>query len=163
MSCIYGPRQHGTEDQGWVAHFIRNAIRNNPLTIYGAGYQVRDLLYADDLIDAMLLARAHAAELSGKAFNIGGGLHNAVSVLELLELIRMHHGSLPSTGFGDWRSSDQKYYVSNISSFTKATHWRPRVGVQAGLKRLYDWLLQDSCKNAEPDSAFASAVDSDVH
>jgi CDP-paratose 2-epimerase len=88
MSCIYGPHQHGNEDQGWVAHMIRAALANEPITIYGDGRQVRDVLFIEDLVDAFGCARRHIAELSGRAFNIGGGPGNTVSLLELIQQLQ---------------------------------------------------------------------------
>ena len=87
MSCIYGPHQFGTEDQGWVAHFLIRALQGEPITIYGDGRQVRDVLFVDDLVDALLLAQAHMPAIRGQAFNIGGGPGNALSLLELLDQI----------------------------------------------------------------------------
>src|SRR5206468_6825602 len=83
MSCIYGPRQFGTEDQGWVAHFILRALRDERITLYGDGMQVRDVLFVDDLVDAFLLAEQNAARLKGRAFNMGGGPRNTISLLDL--------------------------------------------------------------------------------
>jgi CDP-paratose 2-epimerase len=137
MSCIYGPHQRGNEDQGWVAHFLLATLRDEPITIYGDGRQVRDALYADDLIDAMLAAHRSIDRLSGRAFNIGGGVDNAITLRELLELSRALHGQLPTVRHGAWRTADQRYYVSRIDAFCKETGWRPRVGVAEGVKRLF--------------------------
>src|SRR6185437_10730839 len=87
MSCIYGPHQFGTEDQGWVAHFLIRALEGEPITLYGDGMQVRDVLFVDDLVDAFLLARKHMDRIYGQAFNIGGGPANTLSLLELVDLI----------------------------------------------------------------------------
>ncbi len=95
MSCIYGPHQHGTEDQGWVAHFLIRAMQGRPITIYGDGKQVRDLLFVDDLVDALMLAEQHLDEAAGQAFNIGGGPDNTVSLLELIAQIAALHGETP--------------------------------------------------------------------
>jgi CDP-paratose 2-epimerase len=100
MSCIYGPHQCGNEDQGWVAHFLIKALKGEPLTIYGDGMQVRDILFADDLVDAFLLAQAKMPEISGEAFNIGGGPANTISLLDLLDLIERLHGERPACGSG---------------------------------------------------------------
>ena len=140
MSCIYGPRQFGTEDQGWVAHFILRALRGEPLTIYGDGMQVRDILYIDDLVDAFLLAEQHGARLAGRAFNIGGGPANAISLLELLDRIAGLLGERPARAFDAWRTGDQRYYVSDTRAFEKATGWKRRVSAQEGIARLYRWL-----------------------
>src|SRR5207248_756250 len=87
MSCIYGPHQFGNEDQGWVAHFLIRAMQGRPITIYGDGRQVRDILFVEDLVNAFLLAHEHIGDISGQAFNIGGGPANTISLLELLDLI----------------------------------------------------------------------------
>jgi CDP-paratose 2-epimerase len=142
MSCIYGPRQFGTEDQGWVAHFLIKAIENTPLTIYGDGRQVRDILYVDDLVEALLLAHENIEAVSGQAFNLGGGPANTVSLLELIDLIGTLHGRCPEVQFADWRAADQQYYVSDIRRFSALTGWRPRTSVQAGVRGLYHWLLE---------------------
>jgi len=141
MSCIYGPRQMGTEDQGWVAHFLIRAIEGKPIEIFGDGMQVRDLLFVEDLVDAFLLAQANIHTLSGRAFNIGGGLGNTISLLELLELIGALNGSKPTIRLKDWRPGDQRYYVSDTRGFKAATGWAPKVNVREGVERLHDWLL----------------------
>lgn len=144
MSCIYGPRQFGTEDQGWVAHFLRRALRQEALTIYGDGRQVRDLLYVGDLVDAFLLAEQQVDQIAGEAFNIGGGPANAVSLLELLTMLEALCGKPVTHHFADWRRGDQRYYVSNSAKFQAATGWRPQVGVADGLRRLAAWLQSSS-------------------
>jgi CDP-paratose 2-epimerase len=142
MSCIYGLHQFGTEDQGWVAHFLIRAIEGQPITIYGDGMQVRDILFVNDLIEALLLAQKHMAKLSGQAFNIGGGPAQAISLLELLKLIAEQHDESPVIHLAGWRPGDQRYYVSDTRRFRKATGWAPRVSVRQGLRRLYQWLLE---------------------
>lgn len=136
MSCIYGPHQMGTEDQGWVAHFLMSALERKPITICGNGMQVRDALYVDDLVDAMLRARADVARLSGQAFNVGGGAENTVSLLELVEQIAAATGHNLELQFAPWRPGDQRYYVSNVGRFKRATGWSPKVPVAEGLRRL---------------------------
>jgi CDP-paratose 2-epimerase len=143
MSCIYGPHQFGTEDQGWVAHFLIRAAQRQALTIYGDGCQVRDVLFVEDLTEAMTLAWRNASELAGQAFNIGGGPANTVSLLELLDLIEELEGDRPDVSFEDWRVGDQRYYVSDIREFARATGWAPRVGVREGVRRLHDWLAEE--------------------
>jgi CDP-paratose 2-epimerase len=140
MSCIYGPRQFGTEDQGWVAHFILRALRGEAITLYGDGMQVRDILFVDDLVDAFLLAEQNRARLSGRAFNMGGGPANAISLLDLLDRIEELHGTRPRTARGDWRTGDQRYYVSDTRAFEQATGWRRRISAADGIGLLYDWL-----------------------
>jgi CDP-paratose 2-epimerase len=144
MSCIYGPHQHGNEDQGWVAHFLLRIRADEPLTIYGDGAQVRDILYVEDLVDAMQLALAHSGEAAvrGHAFNIGGGPANTVSLLELLDLIAQLEDSPPIVDWADERTGDQRYYVSNTTRFGELTGWRPRVGVREGVSALHAWLAR---------------------
>jgi CDP-paratose 2-epimerase len=141
MSCIYGPRQFGTEDQGWVAHFILRALRGEPITVYGDGMQVRDILFIDDLVDAFLLAEQHGARLAGRAFNMGGGPANAISLLDLLDEIERLHGQRPALDFDEWRTGDQRYYVSDTRAFEQATGWKASVSAQDGIARLYGWLV----------------------
>ena len=144
MSCIYGPHQHGNEDQGWVAHFLLRARAEEPLTIYGDGAQVRDILYVDDLVDAMQLALAHACEpeVRGQAFNIGGGPANTVSLLELLDLIATLEDAAPIVDWAEERTGDQRYYVSDTTRFGELTGWRPRVDVREGVTALHRWLAR---------------------
>lgn len=142
MSCIYGPRQFGTEDQGWVAHFLIRAIEGRPIVLYGDGMQVRDVLFVDDLVDAFLLAQNNMDMQSGRAFNIGGGPQNTTSLLELLDMIELLHGERPRVAREDWRTGDQRYYVSDTQSFRDATGWCPHVGVDTGVARLYQWLME---------------------
>jgi CDP-paratose 2-epimerase len=140
MSCIYGPHQFGTEDQGWVAHFLLQAREGRVITLFGDGKQVRDILFVEDLVDALLLARERVHDLSGEAFNIGGGAGNATSLLELMALIADLEGAAPRLKWGDWRPGDQRYYVTNFSKFRSATGWAPKVSVEKGIRRLHAWL-----------------------
>lgn len=140
MSCIFGPHQFGTEDQGWVAHFIRRILQNKEITIYGNGKQVRDLLYVDDLMNAMMIVYRNPRSLAGQVFNIGGGPENAVSVMELIELVSRLGDLTPDVRTGAWRLEDQLFYVSNTSRFRQATGWAARVKYEEGIKRLYEWL-----------------------
>lgn len=142
MSCIYGPHQFGTEDQGWVAHFLIRALEGKPLMIYGDGKQVRDILFVEDLVEAFLLAQANIRRIAGQAFNIGGGPGNTISLLELLDLIEELHGKRPAVEFADWRVGDQRYYVSDTRRFRRATGWMPQVDVRRGVHRLYQWLVE---------------------
>ena len=140
MSCIYGPRQLGTEDQGWVAHFAIQALRGRPITVYGDGKQVRDLLFVDDLVDAFLLARERPREVAGRAFNLGGGPGNTTSLLELLDLLAELEGERPRAVFDAWRLADQRWYVSDPRGFQALAGWEPRTGVREGVARLRAWL-----------------------
>jgi CDP-paratose 2-epimerase len=142
MSCIYGPHQFGTEDQGWVAHFLIQALRGASLTLYGDGLQVRDVLFVEDLVDAMSRAHVQIDRTTGHAFNIGGGPANTTSLLELLDLISSLTGTRPAFDIEPWRPADQRYYVSNPSKFERATGWRPQTSVEDGVRRLMEWLLR---------------------
>ncbi len=141
MSCIYGPHQFGTEDQGWVAHFLIRAIEGKPITIYGDGKQVRDILFVDDLVDAFMRAWSRIGLCAGKAFNIGGGVTSTISLRELLAMIESLRGHTPELRYQGWRPGDQRYYVSDTSAFTDATGWMPRVGPRAGIEALHGWLV----------------------
>ncbi|MFW5855621.1 MAG: NAD-dependent epimerase/dehydratase family protein, partial [Thermodesulfobacteriota bacterium] len=142
MSCIYGPHQFGTEDQGWVAHFIIRTLADGPLTLYGDGKQVRDVLFVEDLLNAFQAAQKKMNRISGQAFNIGGGPENTLSLLELLDRLKTLHGGLPELRFSEWRTGDQRYYVSHIDRFREATGWAPTVGVGKGIEALYRWLAE---------------------
>jgi CDP-paratose 2-epimerase len=140
MSCIYGPHQFGTEDQGWVAHFAIQALKERPLALYGDGLQVRDVLFADDLVDAMLRAHACIDRTAGEAYNIGGGPANTISLIELLDLLTDIVERRPTYTIEPWRPADQRYYVSDYRKFAQATGWAPRMGVRTGVERLVAWL-----------------------
>jgi CDP-paratose 2-epimerase len=141
MSCIYGPHQYGTEDQGWVAHFLIRALQGLPITIYGDGRQVRDLLYIDDLTEALLCAERHLPDIAGQVFNIGGGSNNVISLNELIERITAVNGSRPAVSYGAWRVGDQRWYVSNSGKFESASGWRPTTTVDCGIRCLNDWII----------------------
>ncbi len=140
MSCIYGPHQFGTEDQGWVAHFLLRAMEERPIILYGDGRQVRDILCVDDLVNAFLLAQRDMPTQSGQAFNIGGGPVNTISLLELVELIGELLPRKPKVLFDRWRTADQRYYVSDTGKFEHATGWKPSIGVREGVAQLVRWL-----------------------
>jgi CDP-paratose 2-epimerase len=150
MSCIYGPHQSGNEDQGWVAHFAKQFLKSEPLTFYGNGKQVRDALYVDDLVDAFLCARENIHDLSGSAFNIGGGPRQTTSLIELVDLLE-NMNSDPSSDLEEvtpifhkeWRASDQRFYVSDIRKFYKKTGWQPSIHLEEGIWRLNEWLKED--------------------
>jgi CDP-paratose 2-epimerase len=148
MSCIYGPHQFGTEDQGWVAHFLIAALRRQPLTIYGDGLQVRDILFVEDLVDAMLLAQSMSGRTAGHAFNIGGGPVNTTSLIELLDLIGDLVGDRPLAKIDEWRTADQRYYVSDTRKFGRLTGWKSQTDVRTGVATLLDWLVANHV--AEP-------------
>ena len=149
MSCIYGPHQHGTEDQGWVAHFVLRALRGRPITIYGDGKQVRDVLHVDDLVEAFAHVLSRPPAVLGRAFNLGGGPERVLSPLELVGELEKLEGRRPLVSFEDWRVGDQRWYVSDTTAFAEATGWSPRVGMVDGLRSLHDWLRQHAPVAAE--------------
>lgn len=140
MSCIYGLHQMGNEDQGWVAHFLLQVLRDERITIYGDGLQVRDILFADDLINAMLLTVGNIERTRGHAFNVGGGPERTVSLVELLKLLGRLHGRRPEVELSDWRPADQRYYVSDTRKLQGLTGWQPANDVEQGVQTLYAWL-----------------------
>ena len=116
MSCIYGQRQMGTEDQGWVAHFLIHALEGKPITLYGDGHQVRDILDVHNAVEAYLAAWRRIERVAGSAFNLGGGPHNAVSLKTLLAYIAEVTAKRPDIHFADWRAGDQRYFVADTRS-----------------------------------------------
>ncbi|HWG59949.1 MAG TPA: GDP-mannose 4,6-dehydratase [Candidatus Acidoferrales bacterium] len=142
MSCIYGPHQFGTEDQGWVAHFLIRACEDRQITIYGDGMQARDVLFVEDLVEAFLLARKHMDRIYGQAFNIGGGPANTLSLLELVDLIGALRKQPCAIEFAEWRHADQRYYASDTRKFKRATGWRAGVSVREGVAALHEWLVE---------------------
>lgn len=142
MSCIYGPHQFGTEDQGWVAHFLISALKKDPLVIYGNGKQVRDILFVKDLVNAFKLASENMDKVQGEVFNIGGGPENTVSLIEIIRMIEEKTGQQISVSFEDWRRGDQFYYVSDTSKFTEMTGWKAEYSVEEGVNELMEWLCE---------------------
>ncbi|MCI0349624.1 MAG: GDP-mannose 4,6-dehydratase [Acidobacteriales bacterium] len=158
MSCIAGPRQFGNEDQGWVAHFLYSALQSRPVTIYGDGRQVRDVLHVDDLLRAFELARTSPAA-HGEVFNVGGGPRNAVSLLELTDKIQ----ALTKERF-DYvttrpRPGDQLVYVTNHQKLSRLTGWRPEYSVDETLHSLYDWRKRNKALFEEPEAEPGMAED----
>ena len=139
MSCIAGPRQFGNEDQGWVAHFFYSALAGTPVTIYGNGLQVRDVLYVGDLLQAMDAVRQLPASPERRVFNIGGGTKNTTSLLELAALIETMTGRPLRLNFSEARPGDQAVYVTDFSRLQLATNWRPTVSIPETLDRIYRW------------------------
>ena len=135
-----------------MAHFIIQALKRAPLTLYGDGMQVRDVLFVEDLVDAMMQAHDCIDRISGEAFNIGGGRPSTVSLLELIDLIGDLLGRRPVYCLEPWRTADQRYYVSDTSKFHRATGWVPRVSVAEGVERLAAWLADG---RRSPSSALA--------
>ena len=126
MSCIAGPRQFGTEDQGWLAHFVYSVLERKPITIYGDGFQVRDILHVQDLTDAMEAAHRCADRTAGRIYNLGGGLERSVSVLEMLAAIAQETGIEPNLRYSAVRPGDQPLYISNTTKLEVDTGWRAR-------------------------------------
>ncbi|MCM8782081.1 MAG: SDR family NAD(P)-dependent oxidoreductase [Candidatus Omnitrophica bacterium] len=143
QSCIYGPRQFGIEDQGWVAHFIISAIFGKPITIYGDGKQVRDILFIDDLMDAFLLAVENIEISCGKVYNIGGGCSNSISLLEFVDLLEKQLSKKIQLKFSDWRPGDQKIYISDTRRAQKDFGWKPKIDVKKGIGLLIEWVKEN--------------------
>jgi CDP-paratose 2-epimerase len=144
MSCIYGPHQLGTEDQGWVAHFALTGLRGGRLTIYGDGKQVRDLLYVDDLVELMSRACQNIERTAGQVFNVGGGAAHTTSVwAELQYPLRDILEKLPPVDYGEIRPGDQKIYVSDIRKVQQYLDWSPRVSIVKGLRRMVEAFGKD--------------------
>ena len=144
MSCIYGTRQFGFEDQGWLAWFVIRYFTGKPVTIYGDGKQVRDILWVGDLIKAFEAFMRQDFRYKGEVFNIGGGSDHTISLLELIEVLEGLSGRQMPVKFGPWRKFDQKVYVSDITKAGKLLKWYPEVSPQEGVRRLYDWVSQNS-------------------
>jgi CDP-paratose 2-epimerase len=139
QSCIYGAHQYGTEDQGWVAHFVHSILNGRPLTIYGDGTQVRDLLDARDLSALYESVIEGIDKTSGEIFNVGGGPANQRNLLEVIDQIGRITNTKPDYSFADWREGDQTYYVSDIEKAKQHLGWVPRVDFDAGLLDLIAW------------------------
>lgn len=142
MSCIYGPRQFGNEDQGWVAHFLIAAALGRPITIYGDGKQVRDILFVEDLVRAFKTAVDKIDVTRGRIYNIGGGPSNTLSVwAEFGELLGKLKGEPVPAKLDTWRPGDQKVYISDIRKAEREMGWKPQVDKETGIRRLWDWVL----------------------
>jgi len=141
MSCTYGTRQFGFEDQGWVAWFIIANLFDRPITIYGDGKQVRDMLYADDLVDAF--NRFINSDMEKGLFNIGGGPENTISLLEFLEELESLTGRKPNVNFSGWRPSDQKVYITDTSKVRNSLDWKIKIRVSEGIKKLLGWVREN--------------------
>jgi CDP-paratose 2-epimerase len=147
MSCLYGPHQYGNEDQGWLAHFLISAALQRPIAIYGDGYQVRDVLFVDDAVAAYLLALDNIDSVSGRAFNLGGGPANAISLRELLRHLKDMTGRAPALSYHPWRPGDQRWYVSDTTRLSQGLSWQARVSVDSGLRRLTAWVAEAFTQN----------------
>lgn len=144
QSCIYGPNQFGIEDQGWLAWFIIALTLGRGITIYGDGKQIRDVLYIDDLVRLFELAVENKSKVFGKAYNVGGGVKNTISVWNEFGPILEHlFGRKIKVKFSDWRPGDQKVYVSDIRLVEKELGWKPKVAIEEGIRKLYEWVQQN--------------------
>ena len=140
QSCIYGYRQFGFEDQGWVAWFTIASQLGRPITVFGDGKQVRDVLFVDDLVDAFDAAAARADQAAGQVYNVGGGPSNVMSLLDLLGHLERRLGRPLDYAKSSWRPGDQRVFVSNIEKASRELGWAPRTDWATGLDRLYEWV-----------------------
>lgn len=139
MSCVAGPRQFGTEDQGWVAHFVYSALQEEPVVIYGDGRQVRDVLCVDDLVRAFEAARQNIETTRTEVYNVGGGPENSISLLELMDEIALLTGRPMECVFNNRRVGDQLVYVTDHSKIQRDTGWKPDIGVKKTLRLLQEF------------------------
>jgi CDP-paratose 2-epimerase len=159
MSCIYGPRQFGNEDQGWVAHFIIASQTGLPLCIYGDGKQVRDVLFVDDLVRAFRSAAKNIDTTAGQVFNIGGGPGNSLSVWhEFGKVLAELNGKAIPVQFADWRPGDQPCYISDIRKAERVMGWRPQINMRTGIRRLWDWVASNRELFGKPSVPVLGAV-----
>jgi CDP-paratose 2-epimerase len=140
QSCVYGPWQYGNEDQGWIAHFLISALCGKPITLYGDGRQVRDVLFVDDLLELYDTAIDRRAEIGGRVYNVGGGPTYTTSLLEFLDHLREAEDLEVEVSFGDWRPGDQRVYVSDVGRVREELGWTPSTSVADGTRRLREWL-----------------------
>lgn len=143
QSCIYGIRQFGMEDQGWVAWFAICAVLGRPITLYGDGQQVRDVLWVDDLVEAYLRAAAQIKKTSGQSYNIGGGPENTLSLRELIAWLETKLHRPVETSFADPRPGDQRVFICDIRKARREFGWEPQTSVSDGLSRLVDWIVKN--------------------
>jgi len=143
QSCIFGTRQFGVEDQGWIAWFAIRCAQNKPVTIYGDGRQVRDVLWIDDLVDAYQAAIERADRLKGAVFNMGGGPGNQLSLLETIRLLEEYQGKPVNYSFADWRPGDQRVFLADTTLAQTQLAWKPRVSPEEGVKRLHTWVREN--------------------
>lgn len=144
QSCIYGTRQFGVEDQGWVAWFVIAAITGRPITIFGDGKQVRDILFVEDLLNGYDAAFEHISEAAGQIFNIGGGRENTLSIwMEFAPILEELSGQKLKVDRDDWRPGDQPVFISDIRKAERILGWKPQVPARKGIERLFDWVKQN--------------------
>jgi CDP-paratose 2-epimerase len=142
QSCIYGPRQFGVEDQGWVAWFLIAAVTGQPITIFGDGKQVRDVLWIDDLLDLYQAAIGKIDVASGQVYNVGGGPGNTLAVWsELGPMLEELMGRQIIVAWDDWRPGDQRIFVADIRKAQYELGWQPKVSREKGVRRLYEWVV----------------------
>ncbi len=144
MSCIAGPRQFGNEDQGWVAHFLYSVLAGRAITVYGDGFQVRDVLHVYDLLDAMSAARRNVNRTQGKIYNLGGGMERAVSVIEMLATIERKLDRPLDLRYSPVRPGDQPLYISDTSAIRRDTGWQPQRSLEATLDAIHDFWWSNS-------------------
>jgi len=140
QSCIYGPRQFGIEDQGWVAWFTIAAMLGKEITVYGDGKQIRDVLHVDDLVSAYVAAIENREAVSGQAINIGGGPNNTLSLLELLDYLEKNLDKTITPKSDEWRPGDQPVFVCDLTKAKKLLNWQPKNSVDQGVVKLIDWV-----------------------
>jgi len=143
MSCQYGIRQFGNEDQGWVVHFIIASVFGKDINIYGDGKQVRDILFIDDLVSVFEKVTENIDDLKGQTFNIGGGKENVISLLELVSYLEEIKGEKINIKFDEWRPGDQPVFVTNISKAQSFLNWSPSISKREGIKKLYNWVKEN--------------------
>ena len=154
QSCIYGTRQFGTEDQGWVMHFLKKILQGEKINIYGNGKQIRDILYIDDLISCYLLALSKQSfstnkingpkgnKIKGSVYNIGGGSENTVSLIELIKIIEKRLKKKANYSFKESRLGDQKIFFCDNKKAYQELDWEPKIGITEGLNKLYEWVAE---------------------
>lgn len=158
MSCIYGQRQMGTEDQGWVAHFLIRALEDEPITLYGDGYQVRDILDVRDAVAVYLAALDRIDAVAGQVFNLGGGTENAISLRRLLAYIGTVLGRRIDTRWSDWRAGDQRYFVADTRKAERALGLSGKHDWREGVGALARWLAGERGLSILPPDHVAMAV-----
>lgn len=163
MSCIAGPRQFGTEDQGWVAHFLYSTLERQPITVYGDGFQVRDVLHVHDLINAMNAVRMHLPRSAGQIYNLGGGLARSVSVIEMLEAVKKATGVAPSLRYSEVRPGDQPLYIADTSKLAVHTGWHPQRSLGDTLADIHEfWRSNKRLLRAHRDASIPQELIEEV-
>jgi CDP-paratose 2-epimerase len=143
QSCIYGRRQFGVEDQGWVAWFTIAAAKRQPISVYGDGKQVRDVLFVDDLVDCFQSVVERIDHVKGQVFNVGGGPSNVMSLHELIDTLERLSGRKIERSYEPWRPGDQKVFVCDVSKAERELGWKPRTSSQVGVETIHAWVEQN--------------------